>query len=300
MTDNVFEYSKVKENFFTQKELRALATSLGIDNITQKALDVLGTYISDLGRVLTLLVLSQNDGGEIEEHHVTQAFSNIGLYQPPSIYYIWIISDNGTCLYSKSLSIMEFPDAIFAGMLVGMLVMTRELTGRNLERFDMQDLAIYMNEQFGIIGAIVSKRTSDAQELNRFLLNEFISKFKKEILETGVDLNIFRSFDKVLHAVIRDWYFISKRTKKSTNKHILVEADSIEEEILSDYKKEDLESAMKEITQLEIFKKMEEPSENLEKILEKKFRFNGRDKLNLRFDLNQLAKEVEDSDTGSE
>ncbi|MHA1991623.1 MAG: hypothetical protein ACW98A_11710 [Candidatus Hodarchaeales archaeon] len=300
MTNIKSIYQELEENYFAIEELRNLSNSVGIESITDEALYTLGKFITDYGRIITQLALFQPSNKEDQIFGINDlkiALEKIPTYLPPNVFYIWIIAGNGNCLYSKSLSNMEFPDTIFSGMLIGMHILAKELTGRSFERIDMEDLSLYLTESSTLIGAILAKSDSDASLLNKTILLEFLGLFRDELSKTGVDLNIFQSFDKISRAIIRDWQFIKPEITAEMRK-VLLEADSIEKELTSGYKKEDLESAMDEIRNFEIFQPSKiQSTEELEKMLEKKFQFSESDKKRFRIDINSLIDQKEESDS---
>jgi hypothetical protein len=300
MTRNKSIFQELEENCFAIEELRNLSNSVGIESITDEALYTLGKFITDYGRIIAQLALFQRKNKEdqiFDINELKNALEKIPTYVPPNVFYIWIISGNGNCLYSKSLSNMEFPDTIFSGMLIGMHILAKELTGRSFERIDMEDLSLYLTESSSLVGAILTKSDSDASLLNKTILLEFIGIFGDILFQTGIDLNILQSFDKISRAIIRDWQFIKPEITAEMRK-VLVEADSIEKELPSGYKKEDLESAMNEIRNFEIFQSSKNQStEELEKMLEKKFQFSESDKKRFRVDIRSLINQTDESDS---
>ncbi|MHA1983357.1 MAG: hypothetical protein ACW967_03305 [Candidatus Hodarchaeales archaeon] len=293
-------YEELEENYFDLGELRDLSNSVGIESITDKALSTLGKFITDYGRIITQLALFQSNNNvdeTIDINDLKIALEKIPTYQPPNVFYIWIIAGNGSCLYSKSLSNIEFPDTIFSGMLIGIHILAKELTGRSFERIDMEDLSLYLTESSNLICAILSKSDNDAGLLNKTILLEFLGVFRDVMFESALDVNIFQSFDKISRAIIRDWQFIKPEITAEMRK-VLVEADSIEIELSSDYKKEDLESAMNEIRNFEIFQETKTQStEELDKILEKKFQFSENDKKRFRIDIKELMDQTDEPDS---
>ncbi|OLS23810.1 MAG: hypothetical protein HeimC3_22820 [Candidatus Heimdallarchaeota archaeon LC_3] len=300
MTSGKFNYSELSENYFSKIELKRLTISVGINKITESALMILGKYISDLGRIITLLALTnKNDTSSysIDASDIKLAHSNLSKYDPPQIYYVWFISPNGTCLFSKSFNKMEFPDAIFSGMLLGMHVLVKELTGRSFERIDMGDLAMYIYETSSIVCALVSKKDPNAKLINQALVHEFLDIFGKKVFESAVDLNLFRSFDKVSRAIVRDWIFINPELETSRERKILLEVDSIEEQVISGYKKGDLAAVMEELRKMEVFKLDNELSdEKLGELLEKKFKFKDQKETEFRIDIQSLINDYENNE----
>lgn len=298
MTSLKFNYSELRENYFTKIELKKLTTSVGISTITENALIILGKYITDLGRIITLMALKNKKDDfsrSIDASDIKLAHHNLSNYETPQIYYLWFISPNGTCLYSKSFSNMKFPDAIFSGMLVGMHVLVSELTGRPFERIDMGDLGMYLYETSSIVCALVSKKDPKAKLINQTLITEFLNIFGSKVFESAVDINQFRIFDKVSRAIIRDWVFINPEIDAINEKKILVEVDSMEDQVISGYEKEDLSAAMEELRNMDVFKFDDTLSEeNFGELLEKKFKFKKQKESDFKINIESLIKDEED------
>lgn len=245
----------VDEDFFTEDELKSIFDSAGIDKVQKKALLTLGEILADIGYSIAKIAVGYlpDQTSEITEEHIIKAGKRYISLNIPMIHYMWIISENGTCLFSKSYSGLQFPDTIFAGLLVGIANMTTEVTGRTLEKLVIGDLTVHLQEVSPILCAVISDDSKGIIHLVRELGKQFLQIYGHRVLEAAIDINVFSSFEKHARNIIRDFGIAIPSDSTGDSVQKLLDPDIIRQGVIVAAQNKDLKIAMQELKKLPIF-----------------------------------------------
>lgn len=247
--------------FFTEEEMRQIFQEVGAEKIAKNAIHELTDQLCEIGISISKIAQTfyDRENDNLTAEHLLRAarrFSNMHL---PVIHNIWIISENGTCLFSESYSGLQFPDTIFSGLLLGIANMCEEVSGRKLERLNLGDMAINIRSVDPILVAIVSDNVGEAVDLLVKQIGErFIEIYGHRLQETAVDINVFQSFDRVVKDIIRSWGISLPSEVTGEGVQRLLDPELIRESVISAAQRRDLEIAMETLRKLPLFTPAEE------------------------------------------
>lgn len=260
-----------KDEFFTEEELRSITEEAGIDKIQKKAILALGDILTDIGTAITKLAIqnakSEFPEEEIEPVEITRqllmsAARRYATLEVPMIHYLWVISENGTNLFSKSYSGLNFPDTIFSGLLLGIANMVTEVTGRDLEKLVVGDLVIHIQEVPPILIAVISDDSKGIGTLVRQLGTEFLKIYGHRVNEPAVDINVFNSYEKTAREIIRDWGVALPSDATGDSVQKLLDPELIRQGVMVAAQQKDLKYAMNELRGMPMFQAVDEDDEN--------------------------------------
>ena len=194
-----------------------------------------------------------DETAELTEEHIVKAAKRYISVNIPMIHYIWIISENGTCLFSKSYSGLQFPDTIFAGLLVGIANMTTEVTGRTLEKLVIGDLIVHIQEVPPVLCAVISDDSKGIVHLVREIGKQFLQIYGHRVSEAAIDINVFSSFEKYARNTIRDFGIAIPSDSTGDSVQKLLDPDIIRQGVIVAAQNKDLKIAMQELKKLPIF-----------------------------------------------
>ena len=269
MTEHLLDVLAFESNMFSEEDLRSLLDPKFVEKVPKEAVIALGEAITTFGTVLSRIALQFKDSnGEVTSQEVELAFKKYQATKIPKIYNAWIITDNGTCVFAANYSHLRFPDTIFTGMLLGMEILTKEVSGRELEKIIMNDLAITLREVPPLLCAAVSDRNNgDIGPLLGYVGKQFLKMFGAKVSEVAVDINTFRTFDKFLRLFIQDWHFLRPRSEEGAREHLL-ETDSIRGTVATEIQKENIASVMHELKKMDVFTIEDKTEEKLGSLID--------------------------------
>jgi len=246
-------------NFFTEGEIRSLFAETGTKKIQKTAISQLAEIISEIGISIAKIALSFiNEEDEIEEEHILRAGRRYSTLNIPLIHNIWIISENGTCLFSKSYSGLDFPDTIFSGLLLGITNMCEEVSGRQLEKLVLGDMAIQIRSVPPILVAVVSDNVGESINiLVKHLGEKFLESFGHRLDEVAIDINVFTPFEHTVKNIIRSWGIALPSEVTGEGIQRLLDPDLIRESVIRAAQRKDLQYAIQELRQIPLFKPKE-------------------------------------------
>ncbi|MHA1989523.1 MAG: hypothetical protein ACW981_05095 [Candidatus Hodarchaeales archaeon] len=315
-SDNISEKTgsndNVPEPIFTEEELRSLIKDLTTLKFQKKALTALGEFIEDTGFSIVKIGMNLSPDKELNSEILVRAAKRYVSLNVPMIHYLWIINSNGAALFSKSYSGLQFPDTIFAGLLLGIVNMINEVSGRDLERLVIGDLSIYIQEVSPIICAVISDDSKGIPSLVKELGREFLRIYGHRISEPAVDVNVFSTFEKHARTIIRNWGIVKLPTDAAGDAVAkLLDPEMIRHGVISAAQRKDLKNAMIELREIPIFN--EEPKEDFDELIEKSFSQermrpsfvnsdkSGKDLINEIFSaVNKLKKDSDDGNSSTE
>jgi hypothetical protein len=256
-------------DFFTEEEIRSIFSSIGAKKIQKKAIRQLSEVLSEIGISISKIALSFiNEDEELDDEHVLRAGKRFASLNIPLIHNVWIISDNGTCLFSKSYSGLEFPDTIFSGLLLGISNMCEEVSGRQLERLVLGDMAIHICSIPPIMVAIVSDNVGESVTLLVKQLGErFLETFGHRLGEVAIDINAFTPYEHTIKETIRMWGIAVPSDVTGEGVQRLLDPDLIRESVIRAAQRKDLQVAIHELRQLPLFKIEED--QDLDSLIDK-------------------------------
>lgn len=306
------EKSEYQEAIFTSEELKGLIKDISGLKFQKKALTALGEIIEDIGYSIVKIGLSLTTDDELSSEILVRAAKRYVSLNIPMIHYMWIINSNGAALFSKSYSGLQFPDTIFAGLLLGIVNMINEVSGRDLERLVIGDLSIYIQEVSPIVCAVISDDSKGIPSLVKELGREFLRIYGHRISEPAVDVNVFNSFENHSRTIIRNWGVVKIPTDTAGDAVAkLLDPEMIRHGVISAAQRKDLKNAMQELREIPIFG--DEAKENFEELIEKSFSKermrpsfvesdkSGKDLINEIFSaVNKLKKDSVDEKSDSE
>ena len=210
---------------------------------------------------------------------ISDAYNKFISLKSPKIHYLWIINENGTCLFSaKFMMGKAFPDAIFTGLILGMSVMMKEVTGRELEQITFQDLALNLQEIPPILCVAISDQGEEILPLVKTLGQEFKKQFISYLGKAGIDLNVFNSFEHDARKIILDWTLNKDRTEKASNEKQILDPEVIQKSVMSQVAKDQITDAINELKQLPLFQEEEKDIDTIDVdfLLEKRLNTDSR------------------------
>ena len=250
-SDNTETISRtdVDDNFFTEDELKSIFDSVGIDKVQRRAFFTLGEILTDIGYSIARIAVNYlaDETAELTEEHIVKAAKRYISVNIPMIHYIWIISENGTCLFSKSYSGLQFPDTIFAGLLVGIANMTTEVTGRTLEKLVIGDLIVHFQDVPPVLCGVISDDSKGIVHLVRELGKQFLQIYGHRVSEAAIDINVFSSFEKYARNTIRDFGIAIPSDSTGDSVQKLLDPDIIRQGVIVAAQNKDLKIAMQEL-----------------------------------------------------
>ncbi|OLS20815.1 MAG: hypothetical protein HeimC3_38780 [Candidatus Heimdallarchaeota archaeon LC_3] len=262
---------KFSESIFREEELRSIIKDLSNLKFQKKAIISLGEIIEDIGYSIVKIALSLNPENELTSDLVVRAAKRHASLSVPMIHYLWIINSNGAALFSKSYSGLQFPDTIFAGLLLGIVNMIQEVSGRDLERLVIGDLSIYIQEVPPIACAVISDDSKGIPSLVKELGKEFLRIYGHRISEPAVDVNVFTTFEKHARTIIRNWGIVKLPTDAAGDAVAkLLDPEMIRHGVISAAQRKDLKNAMKELKEIPIFHE-DENNTSFEKLIDSSF-----------------------------
>jgi hypothetical protein len=302
----------VPEPIFTEEELRSLIKDLTTLKFQKKALTALGEFIEDTGFSIVKIGMTLSPNKELNSDILVRAAKRYVSLNVPMIHYLWIINSNGAALFSKSYSGLQFPDTIFAGLLLGIVNMINEVSGRDLERLVIGDLSIYIQEVSPIICAVISDDSKGIPSLVKELGREFLRIYGHRISEPAIDVNVFGTFEKHARTIIRNWGIVNLPTDAAGDAVAkLLDPEMIRHGVISAAQRKDLKNAMIELREIPIFN--EEPKEDFEELIDKSFSQermrpsfvnsdkSGKDLINEIFSaVNKLKKDSDEENSSTE
>jgi len=252
-------------DFFTEEEIRTLFNSVGAKKIQKNALQLLSEVISEIGTSIIKIALTYiNEDEEISDNHIMRAGKRFSSLNIPLIHNIWIISDNGTCLFSQSYSGLEFPDTIFSGLLLGIANMCEEVSGRQLEKLVLGDMAIQIRSVPPVLVAVVADNVGESVNiLVKHLGEKFLESFGHRLGEVAIDINVFTPFEHTIKNIIRSWGIALPSEVTGEGVQRLLDPDLIRESVIRAAQRKDIQYAIHELRQISLFSPKEKRVEEL-------------------------------------
>ncbi|MFW9930022.1 MAG: hypothetical protein ACFFD1_11570 [Candidatus Thorarchaeota archaeon] len=260
----------LEEPIFTEEEIRSLVDDISGMKFQKKAITILGEVIEDIGLSIVKLAVSLAPNDELTQSSLVRAAKRYVSLNIPMIHYLWIINSNGAALFSKSYSGLQFPDTIFAGLLLGIVNMINEVSGRDLEKLVIGDLSIYIQEISPLICAVISDESKGIPSLVKELGKEFLRIYGHRISEPAIDVNVFNSFEKNARSIIRNWGIVKLPTDAAGDAvSRLLDPEMIRHGVISAAQRKDLKLAMAELKEIPIFN--EEQTTPFEQLVDQTF-----------------------------
>ncbi len=211
----------ISSGYFPKKEIKKLFLAAGAQRVSKEAIDFLNLYLTTVGFIVTKEALKEmyktssskkkdsmdgklidnvwkrNISEKLLENPIIKNLTVTEKETKPLIHYIWLIHQSGQCLLSKSYSGLQFPDAIIAGLLVGIYNMMMEVTGRKIRFIELGDLIIHIHS----VGALIVTVISDTKDVDlistvsRAIAHEFEAQYTDVLEDEIVDLTIFEGFE---------------------------------------------------------------------------------------------------------
>lgn len=262
------------QSFFTLQELKNLVKQVGIEKIHKNALNALNELLFDTGTSIVKLALENNPKDvEINSTMISNAYNHLVSLKTPKIHYLWVINENGTCLFSARFMMGKaFPDAIFTGLILGMVVMMKEVTGRELEQITFQDLTLSLQEIPPILCVAISDQNEKILPLVKLLGEEFKKQFTTYLDKAGIDLNVFNSFEHDAKRIIMNWTLNKNKSDKITQESQILDPEGIQKSVMSQVARDQITNAINELKQLPLFQeeKPELDSTHIDLLIEKR------------------------------
>ena len=258
-----------------QSRIRMLLKEQGAERIEKAAVQALEKEIVRLGMLLSALAVQEAEKADrktVQGEDLETAFNlyKSGDYEEPQrdyhpfFHHIWLLDEESSMtLLSKSYSGLRFNDAIFSGLLLGIINLMREATGRELRHLVLGDLTIHLRKIDSII--VVSICDTDAPEtidnLTSLIGRDFIHRYRDELQERVKDMEIFKEFEETLENAVTS-SGMELPTEVAIQATTPLDAATLSRESIEDYVtgaalKEELQSALKILREHPVFKKTE-------------------------------------------
>ncbi len=176
----------------------------------------------------------------------------------PLFHYCWIIHENGTCLFSKSYSGLRFPDTLFSGLIIGIIDVMYEVTGRFPTFIKLGDLSVHLR-RYGILTIVVISDTEEARSIN-YLTKEigrkFYLKYERYLEKEDIyDLSSFENFTDELNLIARQsGLALPQHVASEVDEAQMLSLEQIEDTVAAAALREEILRATQQIRQLPIFK----------------------------------------------
>ncbi len=259
---------------FGQSRVRKLLTDQGAQRVQKLAVEALNEEIVRFGKVIIQIALKdmeKNNRQTFQEEDIDVALTKYksGDYEVekefnPFFHHIWLLDeDSGMPLLSRSFSGLKFDDTVFSGLLLGIVNLMREATGRELRHLVLGDLTIHLRKFNSILIASICDSDDDIaiDRLTAMIGLDFISRYKDELHERVKDMEIFREFESTLEQAVTS-SGMELPTQVAIEASSPIEAatlsrESIEDIVTGAALREDLQSALKLLREHPVFKKKE-------------------------------------------
>lgn len=233
--------------------LNKILASYGFDIVRRAIMNAKQHTKPDQALELTADMIKQ---AQVELEHASTNPSRSST--TPFFHYCWIIHENGSCLFSKSYSGMRFPDTLFSGLIIGIIDVMYEVTGRFPTFIQLGNLAMHI-QRFGILTAVIISDSGQATHVNNLtkeIGRKFYQKYERYLEKEDIyDLSTFESFAEDLDLIV-------KQGGLALPQHVAFEADDaqvlspeqIEDTVAAAALREEILKATQQIRQLPIFK----------------------------------------------
>ena len=91
---------------------------VGVEKIHKDALIALNDLLDDIGTMIVKFALENNPKNtELNSTMISDAYNKFISLKSPKIHYLWIINENGTCLFSAKFMIGKLSPMLFLQVL---------------------------------------------------------------------------------------------------------------------------------------------------------------------------------------
>ncbi len=188
-------------------------------------------------------------------------------------HHIWLLDEeSGIPLLSRSYSGLKFNDTIFSGLLLGIVHLMRESTGRNIQHFVLEDLKIHLRSSNKIIIAIICDTDSPdiIDKLTTLIGINFIDRYREELLERTKDIELFKEFEAAIEEAVTSTG-MDLPTKIADKALFAVEVPTLSRESIEEYVsgaaiRGELQSALQTLREHPVFRKSDECQDEVEVI----------------------------------
>lgn len=253
-----------------QSRVRKLLTDQGAQRIQKSAIQALVDEIVKYGKAISALAVQKAKtanrktikGEDIDSAVLFYKRGESKVEFHPFFHHIWLLDEeSGLPLLSKSYSGLNFEDTIFSGLLLGIVNLMREATGRELHHLVLGDLTVHLRKIDTVY--IASICDTDAPEtidrLTALIATNFIERYRDELHERVKDIEIFKEFETTLEEAV-----VSSGMELPTSIAIgatsPLEAATLSRAAIEDFVtgaalKEDLQTALKVLREHPVFRK---------------------------------------------
>ncbi len=259
--------NEMDKTYFTRQEIKSIFQKIDSRmKLSKMAIATLNELLSshgmDIARRAVMIARQTNKPGsnfEITATMIKKAQQEMEQSSmKPLFHYCWVIHENGSCLFSKSYSGLRFPDTLFSGLIIGIVDVMHEVTGRFPTFIKLGDLSVHLR-RYGILTIVIISDTEETRSINHLakeIGRKFYQKYERYLEKEEIfDLSTFETFAE-------DLDLIAKQSGLTLPQHLASEVDEahmlsmeqIEDTVAAAALREEILRATQQIRQLPIFK----------------------------------------------
>jgi histone H3/H4 len=254
---------------------RKLLTDQGAQRTQKGAVQALIDEIVRFGRIISTLAVQEAKKANRKTIRAEDIDCALQIYEHdkrkdsesdyhPFFHHVWLLDEeSGLPLLSKSYSGLKFDDTIFSGLLLGIINLMREATGRELRHLVLGDLTIHLRKIDTIYVASICD--TDAPEtidrLTAMIGTNFIERYRDELHERVKNIELFKEFETTLEEAVAS-SGMELPTSVAIEATAPLEAATLSRAAIEDFVtgaalKEELQTALKVLREHPVFKKTE-------------------------------------------
>lgn len=253
--------------------VRKLLTDQGAQRIQKKAVQALIDEIVQFGTTISSLAIQEAKKAKRKTIKAEDIDCALRFYEQgeqkndntdfhPFFHHIWLLDEeSGLPLLSKSYSGLKFEDTIFSGLLLGIINLMREATGRELHHLVLGDLTVHLRKIDTIYVASICD--TDAPEtidrLTALIGANFIERYRDELQDQVKNIELFKEFETTLEEAVAS-SGMELPTTVAIQATSPLEAATLSRAAIEDFVtgaalKDDLQKALKVLREHPVFKK---------------------------------------------
>ncbi|MFQ5978420.1 MAG: histone [Candidatus Heimdallarchaeota archaeon] len=258
-----------------QSRVRKLLKDQGAQRIEKKAVQALIDEIVQFGTTISTLAIQEAKKAKRKTLKAEDIDCALRFYEQgeqkddkmdfhPFFHHIWLLDEeSGLPLISKSYSGLKFEDTIFSGLLLGIINLMREATGRELHHLVLGDLTVHLRKIDTVYVASICD--TDAPEtidrLTAIIGTNFIERYRDELHDQIKNIELFKEFEITLEEAVAS-SGMELPTTVAIQATSPLEAATLSRAAIEDFVtgaalKEDLQTALKVLREHPVFKKTE-------------------------------------------
>ncbi|MHA2231205.1 MAG: histone [Candidatus Hodarchaeales archaeon] len=258
-----------------QSRVRKLLKDQGAQRIEKKAVQALIDEIVQFGTTISTLAIQEAKKAKRKTLKAEDIDNALRFCEQskqkddkmdfhPFFHHIWLLDEeSGLPLISKSYSGLKFEDTIFSGLLLGIINLMREATGRELHHLVLGDLTVHLRKIDTVYVASICD--TDAPEtidrLTALIGTNFIERYRDELHDQIKNIELFKEFETTLEEAVAS-SGMELPTTVAIQATSPLEAATLSRAAIEDFVtgaalKEDLQTALKVLREHPVFKKTE-------------------------------------------